>query len=96
MMQKLYDAIKVEQFLLNIPLLYCVLYLHNIPLLYCVLLLTGAHYKHVPNSEELPESILDVLCKSVSVNSSYATRVMVSIGLSWSVCNCCFQLFCNS
>lgn len=38
--------------------------------------LAGAHYKKLPSAEELPKNLIDVLVKSVSINSSYATRVI--------------------
>ena len=39
---------------------------------------SGAHYKKLPSAEELPKNLVDVFAKSVSINSSYATRVIVS------------------
>jgi len=37
----------------------------------------GAHYKKVPNPDELPKSLVDLIQKAISINSSYATRVLL-------------------
>ena len=36
------------------------------------------HYKDVPNQGELPQTLVELLCKGIAINSSYASNVLVS------------------
>jgi Ca2+ transporting ATPase len=50
------------------------------------------HYKSIPKSSELPSEVLDILCKGIAVNSSYATNITVSdnnIDDGNNITNCC-------
>lgn len=37
------------------------------------------HYKSIPKASDLPESLVNNLCKGIAINSSYASNVVVSV-----------------
>lgn len=40
--------------------------------------LADNHYKDVPKQGELPQTLVEVLCKGIAINSSYASNILVS------------------
>ena len=40
--------------------------------------LADNHYKDVPKQGELPQTLVEVLCKGIAINSNYASNVLVS------------------
>lgn len=36
------------------------------------------HYKSIPRASDLPSDLVNILCKGIAINSSYATNIMVS------------------
>lgn len=40
--------------------------------------LADNHYKEVPKQGELPQTLVELLCKGIAINSSYATNILVS------------------
>ena len=40
--------------------------------------LADNHYQNVPKQGELPQTLVELLCKGIAINSSYATNILVS------------------
>jgi len=40
--------------------------------------LADNHYKEVPKQGELPQTLVELLCKGIAINSSYASNILVS------------------
>ncbi len=42
-----------------------------------VFFLVDTHYKSTPNLSDVSTKLVDLICDGISINSSYATRVLV-------------------